>query len=937
MVRRLRASPGKPVTGFRLYLPMTYENGDYCLPPRNCTVLRKCLQYRSMRFNESHGRERLYKTLQTDFGFSQNDARIFSSRSVTDIRRIEQFVEGIIDSLLLFDSSIFMRGKEYPLLKILVKKIMITGSYGLRDIMSMWKDFVNYILITASESETRDRPQINANNVFRRLLALERIQRVLTGNYDKHDLEGLAHLSSTRQLPAADRKACSRAMQVFRSTVTEAYGPDDSILTDLYEAARLIGRRCRKAGPGPEGAAHISMSSAGSFFRTTKEGGRAQEIIETCKPILSYRPLADEIIETPMGRMFCPKGEPRFRHWCRESVLTEHPDLTFGDLSPEILRSARVYYIGLDEAIGSQLIVCAFLSYKEEVWANEGKSNGIPVRVLAVPEPGFKARIVTTGPYWVNILQQATAHVTRAFLASHPSAECGLMRVDQAWQYLYLIAKAKDFPKGSKCLSSDLKEATDAIPKEVAKQLLLGFRDGLGILSPLYDIATEILCSNRLIVCKDEVYTASRGVLMGEPLTKTVLTLLNLSCEEIAIRKFLKVDYRHPVQVPWRAFAVGGDDHIAVGPVEYLNEITRTHLRAGSKISPTKHSVSSRFVRYCEKLLEVSKMFNGVNPKAINDSYSGYESSPFVDSVKVRLLSPCSTNIEIVSDRNVAIGKAKQLGRTLRWLNNTSFPTKWVKMVRDRFFQRMGPFMPENTSGVFWHVLLPEYLGGTGLWLEQDLQDLVLKLPAPSRLLVKEFAEGSADPETLELFKGFLSNNSYRGYSLDSSEKAVLEDIIKEYVLPMVPSMTWAEAKLLVDTNGVSDAVISSRLSRKKIMGREDLIDRLLKPFLFKEIFTGKATRQAFNTQNLKVRYANLWDLTYRGDIVIDEATLKTALKRRPQGLLYDVGSTVMSVPVRGVFLPCDLIEEVQIGLPNLSVRWTSTGVLTDPMGPLDQ
>jgi hypothetical protein len=266
---------------------------------------------------------------------------------------------------------------------------------------------------------------------------------------------------------------------------------------------------------------------------------------------------------------------------------------------------------------------------------DEYMKEGIPLCVLTITEPGCKARIVTTGPWWLYVLQQALAHVTRGFLASHPSAEAGMARTDQAWQYLYLICKARSsFKEDFACLSSDLKSATDAIPLPVLERLLKGFTDGLGYFSPLTGIAIQLLTVGRICYVDklDHWFSSSRGIFMGEPLAKTLLTLLNLSCEEIGIRKFLKTDFKTPITVGWRCFAVAGDDHIAIGPKGYLKEITRTHIRAGSVISPDKHGISTKFVRYCEKILDIRNIRNlSWTPKTINDSFDVYKVSHCID------------------------------------------------------------------------------------------------------------------------------------------------------------------------------------------------------------------------------------------------------------------------------------------------------------------
>jgi hypothetical protein len=494
-----------------------------------------------------------------------------------------------------------------------------------------------------------------------------------------------------------------------------------------------------------------------------------------------------------------------------------------------------------------------------------------------------------------------------------------------------MISKAREsFTEEFSCLSSDLSEATDTIPRIISKSLLEGFKEGLGYSSPLYDISVSLIEMDRLCLVEqeDNVFVATRGVFMGEPLAKTVLTLLNLSCEEVAIRKFLGYDYKHPVQVGWRCFQVSGDDHIAIGPIEYLREITRTHLRSGSKISPEKHGISKRFVKFGEKILDIRNVRNLTwTPKNINYTFENYEQSPFVDSIKIRLLSPCSKNNDNFNERNVAVGKAKSLGNTLRWLTPVHFDSKWKQMVRDRFFERMGSLLPDRSSGVYWHLLLPATLGGLDLWLEEDIPDLLIKLPAPSKTIVEELASGSMTRETKKLVRAFCSNSSYRGYNLVETEATLVEEFIIDPLYDFLLKLSFKEALVECGLTDLSNAQASKRLKALKYLTEEEVRDTLLRPFLFKEILSREAKPSAFNTESFKSRYYKFWDLVFNGDLPLSEEVLRKALKAKPETFLYYTGETNM-VFIRDRNRRVTLLEEATFGLPDLKIRWTEVGSL---------
>jgi hypothetical protein len=915
--------------GYRIYIPRLFENQDYILPSRNASILKGCLAFRTSSFKVD-GRLRLKGRLKNELSLKPSIVQILITRRVSEIRRIEQTIAGIIDSLLLYSTEFFIKDQYYKILKYLVRKIFTVGTFNVPQVIKMWKDFVNYIFINYSRSDVIEQPKREKFNFFFKLIPIIKVQWTGDEYKDRQQLQALAHLISSRQLPAGDRKTETKALEKFESVVTADYKPDGEILTELYEAARNIGRRCRKAGPGPIRSAHISMTGAGSLFYSVEEGGRAKEILDSIYPILTHIPEEDGEISLPFINLKEVKGIPRWRTWCRHEIYEDHPEIDFGGDHPDTIGGFQAFRQGFDEAIGLQILCCAYISMKRDTQ----QVSEIPIRVLAIPEPGAKVRIVTTGPYWLYVLQQSQAHVTRAFLASHPSAESGLMRADQAWHYLYLICKARSFyKKDFACLSSDLESATDAIPRPVAVQLWRGFIDGLGYAGSLLDIAADLLLKDRLCIAPNKTFVATRGVFMGEPLTKTILTLLNLSCEEIAIRRYLNCDYDRPIQEPWRTFAVAGDDHIAIGPEDYLKGITRTHIRCGSLISPTKHAISRLVVRYCEKLIYIKNIFNCEwTPRTINDSTEMYIKSPFVDSIKVRLISPCSKNNEKYNDRNTAVGKAKSLGRTLRWLNSDLFHWKWIRMVRDRFFQRMGPLMPENTSGVYWHLLLPEHLGGVGLWLDSDIPSLCHKLPSPSKSFLVDLINGKATKEIIALFKGFTSNKSYRGYELLETDISLAKELlIPEAILGLGDPKDLGS---LVREFNLQDKAAGNQhkiLERLHWLSEDKIKDAILRPLLWKEILSNEAKVSAFNTETFKHRYAKLWDIVFNGNPIIDEETIKTALAFRERTKFYYCGEK-LEIPIRGKIRSVNLLEELSAGLPNLNIRWTRVGKLSRPV-----
>jgi len=878
---KLRQSGGGRILN---YIPQIFPNGDFHFPNRSFSIYQ--IKYGGKtRGNTLNKKKLLFKRhnfLSTHYGLSRNNAKIFLSRPSGQIERIEETIHGIFDSILLFDHMIFC--EDRPSMINIVRNIIIIGSYNLKLVISYWKEFTTFLYNRAARFQEK-LPTPSSHNFFFKSLK-ERTKKYFDGSdLTKSDLEKFAHLTSTRQLPAADKKVEKESLLSFKKNIEEHYEITFENLEDLRQTSKLIGQFCQRHKK-PITFAHISLGCAGSYAKTVLQGGRGQEIKEILEQYLLYTPEEDENISTPYGNLICPKGAKRWRYWTRSEPYLTYPEIDFGKVLPEEFfsigdKKCNLYYQGYDEAIGPQIISVAFLEYLKH------GDKPIPCRVLTIPEPGYKSRIVTTGPFWLNILQQGLSHILKDKLKSHPSVVSSLTKSDQAWQAMYRFSQ-KEFPEDFWVLSSDLKEATDHIPKVIGRVLLESFLEGLGSDSRHADVCLSLISRSRQFEGKDhEILSINqeRGIMMGEPLTKVILTILNLVVEEEAFR------WKHKGHCPykkWRSYHIGGDDHIACGPKDYLERITYNHIRWGSVISKGKHGLSKVLVKYCEKVIDVRNLLKGFNIFDTNNSTEGYRNSPFVDSVKVRLLSPTSKSFDVISDRNIAIGKGISLGNTLKWLNRDHFSIKWVKMVRSRFFARMGSLLPNDTSSVYWQLHLPVHLGGLGLYVDDEVDELYNKIPRATHSVMVNILRDPDDRKPLEILSNFLSNCSYRGFVLNETEVGMIKSQV-ETVIEQLPSLDWKGVKAEFDPSGEKSAVeLVSEAHSNGYLSRQECLDYMLRPILFKEILLGIARPSAYNTEPLKRRYAKIWDL-YNTDEKPTLEEFRDFVKNRPKDKFYKV------------------------------------------------
>jgi len=250
------------------------------------------------------------------------------------------------------------------------------------------------------------------------------------------------------------------------------------------------------------------------------------------------------------------------------------------------------------------------------------------------------------------------------------------------------------------------------------------------------ELMLKVIFQPRLAVCKGrESKTLDRGCLMGEPITKSLLSIYMGCLRSLSIKLFIR---QMGIQrVPrWFYFHIGGDDHMAHGPKRYLEFITELNLRAGFQIS-SSHVITKRGGRYLQVPFwfddpEISFLFN----KVFND----YSHSPFCDVVKARLLSRVSKPQSSQNETNVAIGKAKELSVALQYIQDIS----WKRLLRDRFIWRMSDLLPSrHMSGYFALAMMPQPLGGLGLAVDLlEANRYINHVPDAYKFLFYRISEG---------------------------------------------------------------------------------------------------------------------------------------------------------------------------------------------------
>jgi hypothetical protein len=634
------------------------------------------------------------------------------------------------------------------------------------------------------------------------------------GVLTKVEATRVQHLTTSRNFPAGGKTTRAEALNKHSETLHSRFpvsGVRKRILERLsYLIGRQTNRFCQEAGYTSLG--HTSLSSNASLDSTTDEGGRAAEVSIKFRSWLASVADHDVLGTTWFGKSYWLKaGRPRWQTMCRDTLDHElHHEAGESDdrmnLDFENFKLEDPLY-GLDHTTGYQLLQWAIEEgLKQGIllgqpYYNENDSLRLSgrwpsIRPSAIGEPGAKSRIVTVGEDWLTMLLQPWAHHVIGALRTHPSATSGLTRGWQLYEWVKRQGNSAPPPAGDRYyLSSDLTTATDFCTHEYSEAMLRGLHRGLERAGDTYfNLCESLLCSPRIyesdVIKEFFDRPTSRGILMGDPGAKIVLTLHNLCAE---LEAFLKYSYnwigvsdveflwrlsplRGPPPARWRVFACSGDDHFGQGPRSYLQSITLSHAANGMSVSWPQNFLSSRGGFYCEEmLLTVGLQDRHIWRRKVPLRDIPYLEQPHIDSMKVRLFSPCAKEHEGKDEPNPAIGKARQMHGMLAWLGGG-----WevlLPVFSRRWEQRMESFLPPDLAFRY----LPVKLGGIEAPAyhlpKVDLRRAFHAIPEMHLWAIKQVLDGTATPMLSRVLATFATNARARGISSDLIEDQIMETL----------------------------------------------------------------------------------------------------------------------------------------------------------------
>jgi hypothetical protein len=785
---------------------------------------------------------------------------------------------------------------------------------------------------------------------------------VENGAKSKLDLTRVAHFTSSRGLPPGDAKTRLRSLQKHRSTLQSVHNETGERREILRTLSCLVGQKLKSEACGYRSAAHLSLTTSSSFDVRVKEGGRAKEISELFRNWMESVPNRTREGTTLLGRESAEiAGFPRWMTVGRKDYndfIATLPHDEDGAISrcvePGESRQDTVFdfenfkyedpIYGLDEATGYQLhqwsvehmLDLGFLTGdKHDPDSIQVSPEIYPlIRRSSIGEPGSKSRVVTIGEACLTIFLQPFSHHITGWLRNHPSARSGLTRAAQGFEYVKGLHR-KEFPcdveeVDLKILSSDLTTATDFCVHGYSQAMLDGLYAGLGEEYPYHRLSSKLLCSSRRVVdSEDDVWTTRRGILMGDPGAKAVLTMHNLCAELEALVRYrlgprdvsdadLLRHLRKLRDIPsawWRHFSCSGDDHAATGPTEYLREITRSHSRNGMSVSWPQNFISSIGGTYCEEWFYVRGYSNKEIFRGKFLYQLDYETHCHVDAIKLRLLSPCSKEHEGKDEPNPGIGKAHQISKVLAWLEKPlDLLKKWASW---RFSERFSAFLSDNITRY-----LPVSLGGleAPAWhLEfHEVVDQIIDLDDEHLDLAGKVLSGDSTHLDRRVLSSFASNARARGIDADLIGDQVRELLSNQ---ELIQGINLNDIQLIA---GIPDDEFRSWNFGMKMRAAQavgfisinDAINLIERPYIFRDLlFPDMSAKHGYDPRSA-IPYSNKsWSKRKRkftelvNRQVSDGEGTPLTLEHVTSIARHVVGVERLRIPPLNLLIPKDVVE----------------------------
>jgi len=328
---------------------------------------------------------------------------------------------------------------------------------------------------------------------------------------------------------------------------------------------------------------------------------------------------------------------PEFKVSMSTSACTESSRRNEGKFGfmKKVVASAGLSIPPLSSGIGGTIGNWVWDRAARLVLDPETRNKVLRVNVVAVRENG-KARIVTSGSFWKDAALQPFSHITIHLIKRFPNLRSGLQAGRLGWRFIEKVNYEKGDRDGVNWIfnlkdlllyTTDWSRATDG-PAQESAGITLDLLKECGLDDRTLEVIRLYWCSPKdLYIGGKHVGTLRRGIPMGDPLTKTNLSLAHPICDVYARLKTGAL-----------AFEEGnGDDTVAItDDPKYAEAHAEAAEMLGYERSPLDEALTSDWGTYCEEWfhLPVEK----INTCKWGTRFKNSRLLPYLDVPKIRTL-----------------------------------------------------------------------------------------------------------------------------------------------------------------------------------------------------------------------------------------------------------------------------------------------------------
>jgi len=363
-------------------------------------------------------------------------------------------------------------------------------------------------------------------------------------------------------------------------------------------------------------------------------------------------------------------GNPNMRISISTSACTENPKKKEGKFGL-IKRSTHEFppipkFSPTNE--GGQLGNWAFFKAVELVEKQD--PSIFKVNVAGIRENG-KCRVVTSGSFYKDALLQPFSHMTMQAIKNQRSLRNGLSAGRLGWRFISRVDHLDPvdghvlFEKVRRVFSVDWEKATDN-PTHISAHVITGaLLKKMRLPDDIYSAITSLWPGLKDLYVKGKfIGTMANGVPMGDPLTKTNLSLAHPICERYASVTAPGVKIVHDGNGDDTIIILGADTEAII--TKWVCAYNSAAEMLGYKLSENDTFTTSSWGTYCEEVFCIP--VDRFNTVATASKLKDNRLMPYLDHPKMRLV------IDTKKDRSdyssVIDGKVTLMGKDAWYADN---------------------------------------------------------------------------------------------------------------------------------------------------------------------------------------------------------------------------------------------------------------------------